>query len=81
MRMRLLLTQKLLCRQHNEKVDVTDENDSEEQQQASAGRWDAYWGYDLIQEKGLLDAVLTRLHVKESSWPGLKQIPEVCRIV
>ena len=66
--------------QHEEAILATDENDSEEDQQICAGRWDAYWGYDIVHNKGLLEAVLARLHVKQSSWQGLKKAPEVTRL-
>lgn len=56
---------------------VTTEDDTDEQHQEAAGRWDAFWGYDLVQSKGLLEKVFTKLQIKESSWPSLKEIPEV----
>ena len=65
------------CRQHEDKILVTAEEDSEEQQQIAAGRWDSFWGYDMVHAEGLLDKTYARLQIKQRSWSGLKEIPKV----
>ncbi len=65
------------CRQHEERVIVTAEDDAEDVQQLAAGRWDGFWGYDLIHNKGLLDSIYARLQIKHHAWPGLKELPHV----
>lgn len=57
---------------------VTDDGDNEELQNTMAFLWDAFWGYDLVQRDGLLDRVFTKLGIPETSWQGLKWLPEVC---
>lgn len=42
-----------------------------------ASLWDAYWGYDLVHKEGLLEKIFTRLRIPDSSWDGLKVLPEV----
>ena len=56
---------------------MTAEEDPEEQQQVAAGRWDSFWGYDLVHAKGLLDKTYAKLQIKQHSWSGLKELPEV----
>lgn len=66
------------CRQHGQQIIVTAEDDPDEQQQEAAGRWDAFWGYDLVRSHGMLEKIFSKLQIKESSWASLKEIPEVC---
>ena len=78
--MKASLTRKLewkSCREHEDQVLATAEEDSEELQQVAAGRWDSFWGYDIVHGQGLLDKTYARLQIKQPSWPGLKELPNV----
>ena len=56
---------------------MTREDDPDEQQQLAAGRWDAFWGFDLAHSHGMLERIYSKLQIRDSSWPGLKNLPEV----
>lgn len=75
-----LLTSAVLARQHHLKILNTSEEDPEEQQNRMSGLWDVYWGYDLVRPNGLLEKVFRRLKISETSWEGLKVLPEVRRL-
>ena len=65
------------CRYHEKKIVVTTSDDPDELQSKMASLWDVYWGYDLVHAEGLLDRTLAKLGITESSWAGLKVLPEV----
>lgn len=65
------------CRQHDQAIVVTNDEDAEEWQGKMANLWDIYWGFDLVRAGGLLDKAFTQLKIPETSWPGLKVLPEV----
>ena len=65
------------CRQHDHPVAVTTEEDAEDRQGLMASLWDSYWGYDIVRAEGLLERTFTCLKIPETSWPGLKVLPEV----
>lgn len=39
--------------------------------------WDAFWGFDCVAQGGLCERAYSLLHIPETAWPGLKQLPQV----
>ncbi|KAK9789219.1 hypothetical protein WJX73_001120 [Symbiochloris irregularis] len=44
---------------------------------AADAAWDAFWGFDCVAADGLCERAYEHLCVPKTSWPGLKQLPQV----